>query len=92
MKAPQTITNRLMRLEAACQATGKSRSGLYADCARGLMTRPIKIGARAAAFPVYEVEAINAARIAGASDAQLRDLVGRLEADRAKAFVAAVEA
>jgi prophage regulatory protein len=46
------------------------------------MTRPVKLGARAAAWPSDEVEAIVQARIAGAKDADLRKLVDKLHAQR----------
>jgi prophage regulatory protein len=44
----------------------------------------VPIGARAVGWPEHEVTAINAARIAGKSDAEIRELVFRLEAARKK--------
>jgi len=49
------------------------------------MTRPVKIGQRAAGYPANEVRAINAARIAGKSDDEIRALVERLHAQREEA-------
>lgn len=60
-----------------CQATQ------YADVAAGLYTKPVKIAARAVGWPVSEVAALNAARIAGKSLDEIRALVKRLEAARA---------
>jgi prophage regulatory protein len=72
----------LLRLPAVLKRRAKSRSSHYADIAAGLMTRPVKIGKRAAATPDHEVDAINAARIAGKTDDQIRALVRELELAR----------
>jgi len=61
---------------------GIGRSTLYERISNGLWTRPVKLGARASAWPAHEVFALNAARIAGKPDDEIRDLVKRLEADR----------
>jgi prophage regulatory protein len=42
----------------------------------------VKLGARAVGWPAREVAAINAARIAGRSDDEIRVLVTKLEAAR----------
>jgi prophage regulatory protein len=47
-----------------------------------LFTKPVRIGSRSVAWPRHETEAINAARLAGKSDAEIRELVARLEKDR----------
>ena len=72
----------LIRLRHTLAATGDSRSGIYEKIKRGTFVPPVKIGRRAVAWPAYEVAAINAARIAGRSDAELKALVARLCADR----------
>ena len=59
-----------------------STSNLYAEIAAGLMPPGVRIGRRAVAWPDYEIEAINRARMAGWSDDQIRDLVKRLVAAR----------
>lgn len=79
------IANALMRTAAVRAVTGYCESAFYAKVADGLMTRPIKINSRATALPVREVEAINAARIRGASDDEIKALVAQLHADRTKA-------
>ena len=76
------VRNALLRIEAARTATGDSRGAFYSKVAAGLMVKPLKIGARSAAVPAYEIEAINAARIAGQSDAAIRALVQRLHSER----------
>ena len=73
----------LMRIEAALTHTGETRSTFYAKSAQGLMFRPIKIGPRAAAVPASELAAVNAARIRGAGDEEIRALVATLHAQRA---------
>lgn len=76
---------KILRLPAVVELTGKTRSPLYADIQAGLFVRPIKLGLRAAGWPESEVECVILARIAGASDEHLRDLVKRLHAKRAEA-------
>jgi prophage regulatory protein len=63
-------------------ATGLARPTLYARVKAGLLPPPIKIGIRASAWPADEVAAVNAARIAGKSDADIRMLVARLVGNR----------
>jgi len=77
--------NALLRVGDALALTGDSQSGFYQKVSGGLMTKPVKIGARATAVPVREIEAINAARIRGASEDEIKALVSRLHADRANA-------
>jgi prophage regulatory protein len=72
----------IWRLPQALAESGKTRSPWYADISRGLMTKPVKIGQRAAGYPAHEVRAINAARIAGKSEDDIRALVERLHAER----------
>lgn len=75
----------IWRIAPTLAETGTSRSGLYAQIAAGLFTRPIKIGPRASGFPSEEVLAINRARIAGHTNDEIRSLVRRLEAARQEA-------
>jgi prophage regulatory protein len=62
--------------------SGYSRSTLYGRISQGLWTRPVSIGPRAVGWPAGEVAALNGARIAGKSDAEIRSLVRKLEAAR----------
>ncbi|RTL22775.1 MAG: AlpA family phage regulatory protein [Burkholderiales bacterium] len=72
----------ILRLPEVQAKTGKGRSATYADIDRGVMVKPIKLGERAVGFPDYEVDAIIKARIAGASEMELRTLVDKLHAQR----------
>lgn len=77
----------LVRLPAACSAAGVKRSKLYADIQDSMFTPPVKAG-RTSLWPASEIAAINAARIAGWSDDEIRALVKKLieaRADKAKA-------
>ena len=75
----------LLRITAVKSLTGLSRSTLYARIAAREFIKPVSLGARAVGFPSNEVEAINAARIAGKSNAEIRALVLKLEAARVQA-------
>lgn len=78
LRAALTILRR-KQVEAE---TGYSRSTIYLRIAQGLWPKQISLGARAVGWPAGEVEAVNAARIAGKTDAEIRALVLRLEAAR----------
>lgn len=72
----------ILRRKQVEAAMGYSRSTIYLRIAQGLLTKPVSIGPRAVGFPAGEVEAINAARIAGKSDNEIRSLVRELHAKR----------
>ena len=76
------ITDCLLRRRVVEQATGKSRTTLYRDIQKGLMTKPVSIGGKRVAWPASEINAINQARIAGRSEPELMALVVKLEAAR----------
>ena len=80
--------NTLLRLPAVKAECGYSRSTLYLRMSLGLWTRPVSLGARSVAWPAGEVAALNAARIAGKSEADIRALVARLQAARGAALSA----
>jgi prophage regulatory protein len=73
----------ILRLPVVKQNTGLSRSTLYLRIANGVFTHPVSLGGRAVGWPAHEVAALNAARIAGKPDAEIRELVINLEAARA---------
>jgi prophage regulatory protein len=79
------MSNKLLRLPAVKGQSGLSRSTIYLRIAQGLWTHPVGLGGRAVAWPADEVDALNAARIAGKSDEQVRILVRRLEVARVDA-------
>ncbi len=70
------------RLPDVRRATGQSTSAIYRNCAAGLMCPPVKLGPKTSAWILHEVREVNAARAAGWSDDQIRDLVSRLVAQR----------
>jgi prophage regulatory protein len=72
----------LLRLPVVLKRRGRSRSSHYADIKAGLFVKPVLIGLRAKATPHNELDALNAARVAGKSDAEIRALVVKLEAAR----------
>jgi prophage regulatory protein len=76
------MTHTILRLPAIKTSTGLSRSTIYLRIAHGVFTKPVSLGGRAVGWPSNEVVALNAARIAGKSDAEVRDLVVKLEAAR----------
>ena len=72
----------ILRIATTLRLRGRSRSAHYADIKDGLFVHPIRIGVRAAGTPDYEVAALIAARIAGKTDCEVRQLVLKLEAAR----------
>ena len=72
----------ILRLPAVKSESGLSRSTIYLRITQGLWTKPVSLGARAVGWPSGDVVAINAARIAGKTDGEVRTLVVKLEAAR----------
>ena len=72
----------ILRIPAVKNESGLSRSTIYLRIKEGLWPKPVSLGLRAVGWPSNEVEAINEARIAGKSDAEIRKLVKQLEAAR----------
>lgn len=73
----------ILRMQAVKAETGnRSHASIYSAVQAGMFIKPVKIGPRAVGFPADEVKAINAARIAGKSDADIKALVIRLHAKR----------
>jgi prophage regulatory protein len=79
---PETIS--LLRLETVVSRRGRSRPQLYVDIKRGTMTPPVRLGCKLSAWPSHEIDALNRAEIAGASQDELRALVQQLVAQRTK--------
>ncbi len=75
---PQTI----YRLPAVKTESGYSRSTIYLRISQGLWTKQVSLGRRCVGWPAHEVAALNAARIAGKTDDEIRALVLKLEAAR----------
>jgi prophage regulatory protein len=72
----------ILRLPSVLHDRGRSRSSHYLDMKQGLFTSPVSIGTRSVGWPEHEVTALNAARIAGKTDEEIRVLVVKLEAER----------
>ncbi len=79
------MASTILRLPTIKAETGLSRSSIYLRISQGLWPKPVSLGARAVGWPADEVAALNAARIAGKSDDEIRGIVVKLEAARASA-------
>lgn len=75
-----------------CAKLGFGNTVLYDKIAAGLCTSPVKVGARSSRWPTHEIDAIVAARMAGAGDDQVRVLVNRLHEIRQEKFQAVMAA
>ena len=76
------MSQAILRLPSVKAESGLSRSTIYQRIADGLFPKPVSLGARAVGWPSGEVTALNSARIAGKSDADIRLLVQQMEARR----------
>ena len=75
----------ILRIPQVTARTGhKSHTSIYTAIKAGLFTQGVAIGQRSRGWPEAEVDAINAARVAGRSDEQIRELVKRLHAKRSE--------
>ena len=77
MQAVQKVVP-LLRLPSVLQATGVGRTTLYERIRDGLFTPPVKLGARASAWPANEVQACNEAIIKGSDTHAIKELVAQL--------------
>lgn len=73
---------KLLKLPQVLGQTANARSTHYNNIKAGLMTPPVSLGVHSVAWPEHEITAINAARVAGKSDDEIRQLVTRLVAER----------
>ena len=79
----------ILRMPAVKAETGhRSHASIYTAIKAGLFTTGVAIGQRSVGWPSHEVQAINAARIAGQSETEIRGLVNRLHAKRTEAATA----
>lgn len=79
------MTHTILRLPSVKAECGLARSTIYLRIEQGLWPKPVRLGARAVGWPAGEVASLNAARIAGKSDEEIRNLVANLEAARGSA-------
>lgn len=76
------MTHTILRLPAVKSDSGLSRSTIYLRISQGLWPKPVSLGGRAVGWSAQEVTAINAARIAGKTNEEIRQLVAKLEKAR----------
>lgn len=65
---PESGTDRMLRRKEVEAITGRSRSAIYEGMAAGTFPKPVKIGARAVAWPESVIRAWIAERVGGAYD------------------------
>jgi prophage regulatory protein len=79
----------ILRMPAVKAETGhRSHASIYNAINAGLFTKPVPIGQRSVGWPDDEVRAICAARIAGKTENEIRELVNHLHAKRAERLAA----
>lgn len=78
-------TQRILRFGTVRELTGYSRSTIYLRIHGGLFPPAIALGPRSIGWPEAEIAALNAARIRGATDDDIRTLVATLVAARQNA-------
>lgn len=78
------MSHHLLRLPAVVERVGLKRAAIYNHIEAGLLPRPVKLG-RVSAWPSEEIARIVNARIAGKSDADIRELVRVLVSARKNA-------
>ena len=71
-----------LRLPDLITRRRRSRSATYRDIEHGLFPPPVRLGANSSVWPEFEVDAIDRARLAGATDDDIRTLVAQLIHDR----------
>lgn len=75
----------VVRVQDGPAASGLNRTAFFDHMKRGLMVRGFLIGERSKAIFEDEIAQITAARAAGRTDEQVRELVRKLEAARQEA-------
>jgi predicted DNA-binding transcriptional regulator AlpA len=73
---------RILDLHTTLRASGKKKTGLYADIKSRLFVSAVRIGPGRKGWLEHEVDAVNRARAASWSDEQIRNLVEQLERSR----------
>lgn len=76
------MTYKFLRARDVQKETGLPRSSLYHAISEGLLPPPVRLGARAVAWPAFEICLVNIARINGKTDDEVRALVLRLVSER----------
>ena len=78
----------ILRLPLVKAATGYSRSTIYLRISQGLWTKQVALGPRCVGWPLTEVDSLNAARVSGKTDAEIRELVETLHTKRKELMAA----
>jgi prophage regulatory protein len=87
MERLKGIKMSILRMPEVKAKTGhRSHASIYNAIRQGLFTRPVQIGLRSVGWPVEEVLSINAARIAGKTEFEIRQLVAHLHEQRIEQF------
>jgi prophage regulatory protein len=73
----------ILRKPSVRRHLGVCNSTIYDWVGKRLLPPPLKLGPRASGWSAKEIHAVIAARVAGATDEEVRALVGRLVAARA---------
>ena len=81
------VSTTIERLPAVKARSGLSRSLIYKLITEGLWTKPVQLARRCVGWPASEVDAINAARVAGKPEQDIKVLVRQLHSTRTKEIV-----
>lgn len=83
----------ILRLPEVKRRRGfRADASVYNEVRDGLFTTGVAISQRSKGWPDYEVDAINAARVAGKTDHDIRALVQMLQAKRRELVILQGEA
>lgn len=74
-----------IKIREVMKLRARSKSSTYADIKAGLLTNSVRIGGRSVAFPRHEIASLNAARLSGKSDDEIRQIVDALHIARMEA-------
>jgi prophage regulatory protein len=78
----------ILRLPEVKRRRGfRADASVYNEVREGLFTTGVAISQRSKGWPDYEVDAINAARVAGKSNQDIRSLVQMLHAKRGELVI-----
>ena len=72
------MINTIWRISRVIAESGMSKSTVYSRVKQGLFTPSLSLGGILVGWPSSEVSALNAARIAGLCDAEIKKLVVNL--------------
>ena len=75
----------LLKLPEVCRRRAQRSTSIYAAIKKELLTPPVKLTERSSAWPEHEIDAINAALIAGKTEAEIQALVRSLMQQRQRA-------